>query len=207
MKSSLMQLLSLVCPLWIYTTTVYEINFLFGQVFHHLAGAVWWEMYVFLNNFKHCLTWDTTTDCWQRYGLSSNYDSSSTYCWSWDSSGWPIVTSFARRNKPSLVLHLAIFQNSHLVLRLRVSSCIEISESSRRWVFSSPHSQGVFVMYLLEDVESIVDLFCEMRQNGLLPNTVFISKIIECLGFISNRVDFWNKDEPIPVWKVYELQE
>jgi pentatricopeptide repeat protein len=58
-----------------------------------------------------------------------------------------------------------------------------------------------------EDIEVMVDMFGEMRRNGVLPNTVYISNITEWLGFGGRRSDYWDKDEPIPTWKIRELQE
>lgn len=58
-----------------------------------------------------------------------------------------------------------------------------------------------------ENVEVMVDFFGEMRQNGVLPNTVYISNIVDWLGTVGKRVEYWDKDEPIPEWKVRELQE
>src|SRR5882724_5820895 len=53
----------------------------------------------------------------------------------------------------------------------------------------------------------MVDLFGEMRRNGTLPNTVYISNITEWLGMTGKRWDYWDKDEPIPLSKIRELQE
>lgn len=53
----------------------------------------------------------------------------------------------------------------------------------------------------------MVDMFSEMRRNGTLPNTVYISNIVEWLGMVGKRHDYWDKDEPIPGWKVRELQD
>jgi hypothetical protein len=59
----------------------------------------------------------------------------------------------------------------------------------------------------IEDIEVMVDLFSEMRRNGTLPNTVYVANIVEWLGMVGKRVDYWEKDEPIPAWKVRELQK
>ncbi|TVY80599.1 Vanillyl-alcohol oxidase [Lachnellula suecica] len=64
-----------------------------------------------------------------------------------------------------------------------------------------------FSMPEMDDIETMVDLFSEMRRNGVLPNRVYVSNIVEWLGMVGKRVDIWDKDEPIPAWKVRELQE
>lgn len=64
-----------------------------------------------------------------------------------------------------------------------------------------------FSMSEFDDIEVMVDLFGEMRRNGTLPNTVYISNITEWLGMTGKRWDYWDKDEPIPPAKIRELQE
>lgn len=64
-----------------------------------------------------------------------------------------------------------------------------------------------FAMPEFDDVAVMTDMFSELRQNGVLPNTVYISNVVEWLGMTGKREDYWDKDEPIPAWKIRELQE
>ena len=58
-----------------------------------------------------------------------------------------------------------------------------------------------------EDVEAIVDIFGELRRDGLLPSTVYVSNIVEWLGMFGKRADLWPESGPIPDWRIRELQK
>ena len=64
-----------------------------------------------------------------------------------------------------------------------------------------------FSVPVLEDIEPMVDAFAVMRQNGVLPNCVWISNIVEGLCIRGMRKDFWSGSGPIPDWRIKELQK
>ncbi|CZR63014.1 related to 4-cresol dehydrogenase flavoprotein subunit [Phialocephala subalpina] len=105
--------------------------------------------------------------------------------------------------------HLSKFTFGPSIEGLFLQSNLGIVTKMGIWLTPQPQAylSCGFSMPEFEDVEVMVDLFGEMRRNGVLPNTVYISNIVEWLGMIGKRVDYWDKDEPIPEWKVKELQE
>ncbi|KAJ1329849.1 4-cresol dehydrogenase (hydroxylating) flavoprotein subunit [Microdochium nivale] len=59
----------------------------------------------------------------------------------------------------------------------------------------------------LEDIEPLVDAFAVMRQNGVIPNCVWVSNVVEGFCIRGVRKDFWPGPGPIPDWRVKELQK
>jgi hypothetical protein len=64
-----------------------------------------------------------------------------------------------------------------------------------------------FDMPVLEDIETIVDVFSPMRQNGVLPHFVYVFSIVEWSSIFGKRVDWWDGEGPIPDWRVKEIQK
>ena len=64
-----------------------------------------------------------------------------------------------------------------------------------------------FSMPKFEDIETMVDAFGEMRRDGLIPNCVWMTSLIETLCISGRREDFWEGEGPIPDWRMDELQE
>ncbi|KAI9052176.1 hypothetical protein LZ554_003536 [Drepanopeziza brunnea f. sp. 'monogermtubi'] len=114
---------------------------------------------------------------------------------------------FAHNGSPSA--HLTKFTFGPSIEGLFMQSNLGIVTKMGIWLTPQPQAylSCDFSMDEFEDVETMVDLFSEMRRNGTLPNTVYISNIGEFLGFIGKRAELWGKDEPIPDWKVRELQK
>jgi hypothetical protein len=56
-------------------------------------------------------------------------------------------------------------------------------------------------------VEHVVDLFNEFRQNGVVPNSVYVSNIVEWTAMMGKRNEFWPYPGPIPLWRIRELQK
>ncbi|KAH7355817.1 hypothetical protein BKA66DRAFT_446222 [Pyrenochaeta sp. MPI-SDFR-AT-0127] len=77
------------------------------------------------------------------------------------------------------------------------------------WLTPAPEAfmSCSFDMPDLEDVETIVDVLGPLRRDGLIPNTIHVSNVIELLSMMGSREDFWPDPSPIPDWKVKELQE
>lgn len=63
-----------------------------------------------------------------------------------------------------------------------------------------------FSMPEFEDIEVMVDTFGELRCNGVIPNCVWMTSIIETLCIKGRREDFWKGEGPIPEWRVNELK-
>ncbi|PVH76549.1 vanillyl alcohol oxidase [Cadophora sp. DSE1049] len=114
---------------------------------------------------------------------------------------------FAQDGSPSA--HLTKFTFGPSIEGLFMQSNLGIVTKMGIWLTPQPQAylSCGFSMDEFEDVETMVHLFSEMRRNGTLPNTVYISNIVEWLGMVGKRVDYWDKDEPIPDWKVRELQK
>ncbi|KAJ9132446.1 Vanillyl-alcohol oxidase [Pleurostoma richardsiae] len=64
-----------------------------------------------------------------------------------------------------------------------------------------------FNMPEFEDLEVMVDTFNEMRQNGVIPNNVWVGSIVEGLCLRGRRQDFWSGPGPMPDWRIRELQK
>lgn len=64
-----------------------------------------------------------------------------------------------------------------------------------------------FDMPDLEDIEAIVDVFGEMRRNGILPHIVYVFSIVEWSAIFGRRADYWDGDGPIPDWRLAEIQK
>jgi hypothetical protein len=77
------------------------------------------------------------------------------------------------------------------------------------WLYPQPPAYASCVLDVpeLEDVEHVVDLFNEFRQNGVIPNTVYVPNIVEWTAMMGKRKEFWPNPGPIPLWRIRELQK
>ncbi|KAH6976477.1 hypothetical protein BKA56DRAFT_633675 [Ilyonectria sp. MPI-CAGE-AT-0026] len=64
-----------------------------------------------------------------------------------------------------------------------------------------------FSMPKEEDVGVMVDALGKMRQNGTIPNVVWITNFVEWLCIQGRRSKFWKGQGPIPDWRLEELQK
>jgi FAD/FMN-containing dehydrogenase len=114
---------------------------------------------------------------------------------------------FAVSNSPSS--HLSKFTFGPSIEGLFLQSNLGIVTKLGIWLTPAPQAymSCSFDMPKLEDIETIVDIFGPLRRDGLLPNTVYVSNIVEWLGMIGQREEFWPHESPIPDWKVAELQK
>ncbi|KAI1334631.1 vanillyl alcohol oxidase [Xylariaceae sp. FL0016] len=64
-----------------------------------------------------------------------------------------------------------------------------------------------FDMPEFEDIETIVDVFGEMRRNGTLPFITYVFHINEWASIFGKRSDWWKGEGPIPDWRLKELQK
>ncbi|OTB19278.1 putative vanilly-alcohol oxidase [Daldinia sp. EC12] len=58
-----------------------------------------------------------------------------------------------------------------------------------------------------EHIETIVDVFGELRRNGTLPYMVYVFYIAEWATIFGKRSDWWNGEGPIPDWRLKEMQK
>jgi hypothetical protein len=114
---------------------------------------------------------------------------------------------FAVSNSPSS--HLSKFTFGPSIEGLFLQSNLGIVTKLGIWLTPAPQAymSCSFDMPELENIETIVDIFRPLRRDGLLPNTVYVSNVVEWLGMIGQREDFWPYESPIPDWKVAELQK
>jgi hypothetical protein len=114
---------------------------------------------------------------------------------------------FAIKNSRSS--HLSKFTFGPSIEGLFLQSNLGIVTKLGIWLTPAPQAymSCSFDMPELEDIETIVDIFGPLRRDGLLPNTVYVSNVVEWLGMMGQREDFWPHETPIPDWKVAELQK
>lgn len=77
------------------------------------------------------------------------------------------------------------------------------------WLYPQPPAYASCTLDVpnLEDIEHVVDLFNELRQSGIIPNTIYVSNIMEWIAMKGKREEFWTGAGPIPPWRVKELQK
>ncbi|OQV07371.1 FAD binding domain-containing protein [Cladophialophora immunda] len=114
---------------------------------------------------------------------------------------------FAISNSPSA--HLSKFSFGPSIEGLFLQSNLGIVTKMGIWLHPQPQAymSCTFDMPNFEDVEVIVDIFGSLRRDGLLPNTVYVSNIVEWLGMTGKRAELWPQEGPIPDWRLCELQK
>jgi len=114
---------------------------------------------------------------------------------------------FAVANSPSS--HLSKFTFGPSIEGLFIQSNLAVVTKLGIWLTPQPQAymSCTFSMPSLEDIEVIVDTFGPLRRDGLLPNTVYVSNIVEWLGMMYKRTDIWKGEGPIPEWRLNELQK
>ncbi|KIW98341.1 uncharacterized protein Z519_00001 [Cladophialophora bantiana CBS 173.52] len=113
---------------------------------------------------------------------------------------------FAIPDSPSA--HLSKFSFGPSIEGLFLQSNLGIVTKMGIWLHPQPQAymSCTFDMPNFEDVEVIVDIFGILRRDGLLPNTVYVSNIVEWLGMTGKRAELWPEEGPIPDWRLRELQ-
>ncbi|KAF2015802.1 vanillyl alcohol oxidase [Aaosphaeria arxii CBS 175.79] len=114
---------------------------------------------------------------------------------------------FAVSGSPSS--HLSKFTFGPSIEGLFLQSNLGIVTKLGIWLTPAPQAfmSCSFDMPDLEDVETIVDVFGPLRRDGLLPNTVYVSNLVEWLGMMGKREDLWPHDGPIPESRLREFQK
>ncbi|KAI1638387.1 glycolate oxidase [Biscogniauxia mediterranea] len=64
-----------------------------------------------------------------------------------------------------------------------------------------------FDMPEFDDIETIVDVFGEMRRSGTLPFITYVFHLNEWAALFGKRSDWWKGEGPIPDWRVKEMQK
>ncbi|KAF1971428.1 4-cresol dehydrogenase [Bimuria novae-zelandiae CBS 107.79] len=113
---------------------------------------------------------------------------------------------FAVSGSPSA--HLSKFTFGPSIEGLFLQSNLGIVTKLGIWLTPAPQAfmSCSFDMPDFEDVETIVDVFGPLRRDGLLPNTVYVSNLVEWLGMMGKREELWPEAGPIPEWRLKELQ-
>ncbi|KAF2794623.1 vanillyl alcohol oxidase [Melanomma pulvis-pyrius CBS 109.77] len=114
---------------------------------------------------------------------------------------------FAVSGSPSS--HLSKFTFGPSIEGLFLQSNLGIVTKMGIWLTPAPQAfmSCSFDMPDFEDVETIVDVFGPLRRDGLLPNTVYVSNLVEWLGMMGKREELWPESGPIPEWRLKELQK
>ncbi|PSN65330.1 FAD-linked oxidase-like protein [Corynespora cassiicola Philippines] len=114
---------------------------------------------------------------------------------------------FAVSTSPSS--HLSKFTFGPSIEGLFLQSNLGIVTKLGIWLTPAPQAfmSCSFDMPDFEDVETIINVFGPLRRNGLLPNTVYVSNIVEWLGMTGKREELWPGLGPIPQWRISELQK
>ncbi|KAF9730741.1 hypothetical protein PMIN06_006371 [Paraphaeosphaeria minitans] len=113
---------------------------------------------------------------------------------------------FAVSESPSS--HLSKFTFGPSIEGLFLQSNLGIVCKLGIWLTPAPQAfmSCTFDMPDFEDVETIVNVFGPLRRDGLLPNTVYVSNLVECLGMMGKREEIWPEGGAIPDWRLKELQ-
>lgn len=108
---------------------------------------------------------------------------------------------FAISNSPSS--HLSKFTFGPSIEGLFLQSNLGIMTKLGIWLHPQPQAymSCLFDMPDLEDIATLVDIF------GELPNTVYVSNIVEWLGMVGKRAELWTGQGAIPMWRIRELQK
>jgi hypothetical protein len=64
-----------------------------------------------------------------------------------------------------------------------------------------------FDMPELDDIETITDVFGEMRRGGVLPTIVYVFSLVEWTAIFGKRSHWWTGEGPIPEWRLKEIQK
>ncbi|KAF2876664.1 4-cresol dehydrogenase [Massariosphaeria phaeospora] len=114
---------------------------------------------------------------------------------------------FAVSGSPSS--HLSKFTFGPSIEGLFLQSNLGIVTKLGIWLTPAPQAymSCTFDMPDFEDVETIVDVFGPLRRDGLLPNTVYVSNLVEWLGMMGKREELWPEAGAIPEWRLKELQK
>lgn len=114
---------------------------------------------------------------------------------------------FAVSGSPSS--HLSKFTFGPSIEGLFLQSNLGIVTKLGIWLTPAPQAfmSCSFDMPDFDDVATIVDVFGPLRRDGLLPNTVYVSNLVEWLGMMGRREELWPEPTPIPEWRLKELQK
>ncbi|KAJ5950823.1 D-lactate dehydrogenase [Penicillium vulpinum] len=109
----------------------------------------------------------------------------------------------------SKAAHLSKFSFGPSIEGLFLQSNLGIVTKMGIWLYPQPPAYASCTIDLpnLEDVEQLVDLFNKLRQNGVVPNTFYVSSLTEFVAMTGTREKAWSGQGPIPLWRLRELQK
>ncbi|ETN42938.1 uncharacterized protein HMPREF1541_02096 [Cyphellophora europaea CBS 101466] len=106
--------------------------------------------------------------------------------------------------------HLSKFSFGPSIEGLFLQSNLGVVTKLGIWLTPQPQAfmSCSFSVPALEDIALFIDIFSSLRRDGLLPNTVYCSNLIETLSMVAGpRATIWpHNDTPIPSWRLDELQ-
>ncbi|KAJ4344464.1 uncharacterized protein N0V89_012206 [Didymosphaeria variabile] len=104
--------------------------------------------------------------------------------------------------------HLSKFTFGPSIEGLFLQSNLGIVTKLGIWLTPAPQAfmSCSFDMPDFDDVETIVDVLGPLRRDGLLPNTVYVSNLVEWLGMMGKREELWPEAGAIPEWRLKQLQ-
>ena len=105
--------------------------------------------------------------------------------------------------------HLSKFSFGPSIEGLFLQSNLGIVTKLGLWLTPQPDAylSCFFEMPELDDIETMTNAFGSLRQSGVIPNTVFVSNIVEVMALIKKRVDIWDGEGPIPQSVLRQVQK
>ncbi len=96
--------------------------------------------------------------------------------------------------------HLSKFTFGPSIEGLFLQSNLGIVTKMGIWLTPQPDAYVSCFLEMpeLEDIEVMVDTLGALRQNGVIPNTIFVSNLVEVLSMIKKRVNIWDGEGLIP---------
>lgn len=105
--------------------------------------------------------------------------------------------------------HISKFTFGPSIEGLFLQSNLGVVTKMGIWLTPQPDAylSCFFQMPEFDDIAPITDAFGAMRQNGVIPNTIFVSNIIEVLSLVKKRVDIYDGPGPIPESILRQVQK
>ncbi|KAI1613492.1 glycolate oxidase [Exophiala viscosa] len=100
----------------------------------------------------------------------------------------------------SAAAHTSKFTFGPSIEGLFLQSNLGIVTKMGIWLTPQPEAylSCFFEVPKFDDIEALVNVFGTLRMNGVIPNTIFVSSVIEVLALIKKRVDIYDGPGPIP---------
>ncbi|KAH8900835.1 glycolate oxidase [Thozetella sp. PMI_491] len=113
---------------------------------------------------------------------------------------------FAMSNSPSA--HLTRLSFGPTIDGIFLQSNLGIV--TKMGIYLTPQPQAYMAVTFdvpnFDDIAALVDMFGALRRNGTIPTSVFIGNIVGQTTVIHKHADWWDQPEPIPNWRLREIQ-